>query len=382
MLEVVESERAARAISAEWNELVEKQSAVPRGLGPTSKLELATLALRLHEPDAQFRAFIEKGQGSISAILPCYRVIRSRGLFRWTEMGLLADLYPGRSGVIHDQGTPGSGRELLSAVIAPTGGWDTFMMTFVVGDALEREFLNIVSERKLHAYTLSETVCPYIELPERWEDYLARLGSRFASNLRSRERKLQSAGDVAIKSFTRLDECDEFFQGVTEVEKKSWKEAAGTSLTKNEVQLTYHKEMARICSEDGTFQGFLLTLNDTPIAHIIGLRSNGAFLNLKSSFVDSYRKLGLGTIIKSMVIRDVFDGRVRYWDFVGEAQEHKMQWTDRTYTLRKYVVFSSSLMGRLLRLRFEIAEKIRNLKARGGGGVRADGDTLGRQNSP
>ena len=166
MLEVVESERAARAISAEWNELVEKQSAVPRGLGPTSKLELATLALRLHEPDAQFRAFIEKGQGSISAILPCYRVIRSRGLFRWTEMGLLADLYPGRSGVIHDQGTPGSGRELLSAVIAPTGGWDTFMMTFVVGDALEREFLNIVSERKLHAYTLSETVCPNIELPE------------------------------------------------------------------------------------------------------------------------------------------------------------------------------------------------------------------------
>lgn len=361
-IELIDTEPAAKAIGAEWNTLVQQQSHIPYGIGPTSSFDLTALTWKILIPDAALHILVAREAGTVRAILPCYRARRTIGPMGWTEIGLLPDLYPGRTGVIHAQERPEPGLSLLRFVMSRPKDFDVYTMTFVEGSTLEAAFLKTVSDSGLTARTISQTACPYIAIPENWDDLLARLGSRFRRNLRSRERKLRGVGRLSIEPFTTPESCKEFLSGVIRVERRSWKEAAGTSLTTNEEQLRYHEELVRICAADGSLQSFLLMLDDDPIAHVIGLRSNGVYLNLKSSFIETYRKYGLGTIIKSLIIRDVFGGTVKYWDFVGESQEHKMQWTDKTYTLKKYAVFSSSAKGHVLRMRSGVGHQMRRLK--------------------
>lgn len=362
MLKIIDSDNQAKKIAAQWDGIVNSQSQLPNGVGPTSLFDLAMLAKSVHAPDAVLCIYVSTEDGHIDALLPCYSRTRRMGPIEYTQVSLMSDLYPGRTGPLHRPNDLDALETLLAEVLTQSENRALLEISFVGGSESEDSFLRLVKELGIMVQLISNTPCPYICLPESYERLAESFSQKFKYNLRSREKKLRNSGTLTTHRFEKSTEVSDFLRFIRIVEQGSWKESAGTSLTKNPRQQTFHERMAPICAQQRILRGYIMFMDDEPIAHIIGLYAHSIFYCLKSSFVESYRKFSPGVILKALVLQELIPERARYWDFVGPAEDHKMQWTSDRYTLNKYAIYSNGLLGRFLSMRSDLSQRFRDIR--------------------
>jgi len=217
--------------------------------------------------------------------------------------------------------------------------------------------------KKIHVD--SETFYPYIEFPETWEQMKERFGKKFRYNLRSRKKKLEQIGEVSITCYSSPDQTAEFLEKMLGIERNSWKESSGTSITTNANQKLFHTKLAEAASQRGMLQGYVMELSHKPIAHIYGLYWQNTFFCLKSSICEEFRKYSPGVVLKAMVMERLVNTSAGYWDFVGPSEDHKLRWTKDNYSIRNYIVFNTTVMGQLLEKKMKMGNLFRELKNSG-----------------
>ena len=357
MIELLEDESAIREIAAEWDRQVLARSDVPDGLGPTSLCEVALLIRAILAPDARLHVLSARDNAALTAVLPAYIENRRLWPFRYRHAGLMPDLYPGRTGLI---GTEPATENTLDALLEGYKRWDMAEFHCLAGSAFEQQLASKLRAANFSAVQIGSVVYPYIRLPQSWDDLQTSFTKKFRYNLRSREKKLRAVGTVEARCYSEASQLDEFFSHVKDIEKNSWKESAGTSLTANQHQQQLHEKLAPIAADRGGLRSYVLLLNDKPIAHIIGLYFNATFHCLKSSFDNEFRNLAPGITLKALVMQELIDVGARYWDFVGPAEDHKRQWSKESYTLNQYVVFAPTFKGTLLQMRRSLTQIARS----------------------
>lgn len=158
-----------------------------------------------------------------------------------------------------------------------------------------------------------------LELPETAEAYWGSFTSKTRGKLRRRRKSLQKAGEVALHVYESVKDITDFLEQAHQVSLKTWQtHQLGLRIKNDEQEL----KLFTFLSEHDAFRSFVLTLDDKPVAFIVGNQYNGTFHHEEIGYDADLRKLSPGQVLLGMVIDEFYShNRPAAIDFgLGDAE--------------------------------------------------------------
>ena len=187
-----------------------------------------------------------------------------------------------------------------------------------------------------------------LDLPASFDQYFAERSAKFRNHLKRVERKLNEAGQVRIRELEHADAFDEAFDALLQVERASWKQSHGTSITAVDRQTGFYRDFARGALGTGRLRLQWLTLDALPVAYNLGYLTSSGFHYLKTSYDHELRSLGPATFLRARLLESLIAARVARFDFPGEPYEWEAQWTRSIRWRTVLSVYPKTLRGRTL----------------------------------
>jgi CelD/BcsL family acetyltransferase involved in cellulose biosynthesis len=191
---------------------------------------------------------------------------------------------------------------------------------------------------------------PYLPLPGTFEDFWAALSTKRRTSIRSRTKKFKEQGEPRLRVITQPSEVAEAMEIVLGLERASWKEREGTSITANPYQVVFYDALTRGLAETGWLRLYLLYLGDRPVAHDIGFHYKNRFFSGKTSFIEELRHLQPGFVLRWLILQDLYELGVREHDFMGDPDPYKLHWTDAMRDHRDVRWFRQGARAGLVRM--------------------------------
>jgi CelD/BcsL family acetyltransferase involved in cellulose biosynthesis len=238
---------------------------------------------------------------------------------------------------------------VVSALLQLDIRWDCFRMgrlldhtPLAIGleSALREARLPHVSRDGQPAYTLP--------LPDSYDAYLANRSSKFRNYLKRIGRKLQAAGTLEVKHVSTAADFEPGYEALLQVEKASWKEDHGSSITAVPRQHGFYRDLAREALAAGRLHLHWLELDAKPVAYNLGFIGDAGYHYLKTSYDASLKALSPATFLRARLIAELIDGGIRHLDFPGEPYEWETQWTEEIRWRRILSAYRSTVLGRTL----------------------------------
>lgn len=352
-------------VAGAWAALARAQAHTIDGTDFTGTLEWTLSLWENHLHSEPQNVMVFRDGDEVRGILPCHvHVMKSYGVEE-RVLEPITQLYAGRTGFLArdvQRDVP----LMLGHVYENITGWDTFRCTLVAGGSSEHALQQTCAQSGRNMRVLADMTSPYIEMPDEWEEYVGSLSKNFRDNLKKSERRLDKAGRWGVRFYTSTDDVPAFLDAVLRIERLSWKEAAGSSITTNPIQEGLYRRLLPRLAERGWLLGTVLTLDDAPIAYTMGCIFEGIYYNEKASYDESNRATGAGSFIYLPLLKELHGRGIRIFDWMGKCEEFKLRWTDRTYTRRTYVLYNTSIRASIVRAKHGVAETIARSKGNAG----------------
>ncbi len=348
---VIKNPRTWPDLAEEWNALYDEQTTETENCDITATSDWALSLLECAEFSKQPQLFLIESENSLQGILPIYEYSKDFLGITSNYIAPIQELYSGRAGML--LGTPSDAvfNGLFAAIRDSQIDWDVFVFSLVDGSDLTNTILAAVRTQSVGLAALESNRSPFIEIKDDWQLQSATLPKKFRWTIRKGEKELVKLGVLRYEHVYESKQIEPFLSKMLDIERNSWKENAQTSITSQPFQEQFYRDFLPRAAERGWMSGHLLYLDDRPIAHICGLKSNGTFFDLKESFCDEFKKFSPGHVLKKYAFPELARCGVSLYDFMGDCESYKMKWTDKTYVRTTYAVFNTTLAGRLSRLR-------------------------------
>jgi CelD/BcsL family acetyltransferase involved in cellulose biosynthesis len=348
-----------------WRNTVSACAAPPEGADMTSAPEWHAALARAFRPQGGTRLLVARERGGeIAAALPVYlRHAQRLGHFGQT-VALPTELYGGRMAWLGERNATAAVASLLRAVDAAFPRWSSFEMTLVDGNLRTERMLQSLRDCTCAVASMPLARSPYISLPDSFEDYFKSLKPNFRTEVRRGERRLRETGELTRRLFAAPEEIEALWDSVCRIERESWKEAAGTSITTNPQQERFYREFLPYAAAGAQLLAPVLYLDGRPIAHKLCLVRDGVAAILKMSYVEDLKRFYPSTVLLAGYLQDLVARSVRFLDFMGVCDDFKMRWTSLTYGRTKHVLFRDSLGGRLAHARFRLVLRLASIRDR------------------
>lgn len=346
-LRVASGPDAWAGIDAQWTSLLRESSNGVEGCDATCSPVWARALAATWLRDAELHTAIVPAERGLAAVVPTY-VRRDRGRpFDRRDLHLLTQAYGGRTGLLAGPDAAAIA-DVLAALVREIPGWDAFFLGVVRDSPGHRALLDAADALDLPRSTIGTNVSPYVELGDDWEALLARLPKKTRWTIRKGEKDLVAKGTLDYRPAAAPSDVPGLIEAMYEIERRSWKESSGTSITTQHAQREFYEALLPAAAAAGQLSGHVLRLDDRPLAYILGIDDgSGVFLDLKESFDAEFASLSPGHVLKRHAMDTLIRKGVRIYDFMGRCEPYKMRWTDRTYAVDTLVLFRNGLRGRL-----------------------------------
>lgn len=168
--------------------------------------------------------------------------------------------------------------------------------------------------------------CPVVRMDSNWNDYFGSLPRKVRHEMQRKARRLEGEGKVELEVLGSLEDCDRALPEVFRIEAASWKQAEGSSLTADpEVRGRLYSDVARRAAASGWLRVYLLLLDGTPIAHILGVVYKHEYNALITAYDVSLAGLSPGSVIFFYALRDSFEQGFKSFDLLGEETRWKRE---------------------------------------------------------
>lgn len=260
----------------------------------------------------------------------------------------LAELKNTHSDLLLEDRSPGSVAALLQACRELGTRWDSLRLSKLVDGhpvtpLLEQAAASIgFAPRRRY-----RKAAYWLALPGSFDEYFASRSAKFRNHARRAEKKLRRAGGVEEIEVTGPADFDRAYEAVLEVERASWKEPHGTSISAIPDQAALYREWGRAAATSGRLHLHLLLLDGEPIAHNLGCIHRGTYYYLKTSYAARHRPLGPATFLRLALIRRLIARGVATMDFCGTPYEWEQQWTSTYRWHHVLSIYADTVRGRL-----------------------------------
>lgn len=277
---------------------------------------------------------LRRDDGTLAALAPLQR--KGRSLLapaNWDtpEFGLLAEDDDARSELV-DALLDARPRRLQLSFLPPEGGG----LKEVRAAAVARRY------RLLQRVVESS---PYIELDGGWESFLAGRERVFVKELVRRRRRLGEQGEITFELLDGRERLDELLAEGFAIEASGWKGENGTAIVSTPATLAFYTAVARWAAGRGWLRLGCLRLDGALIAFELNLEEGGRWYSLKGGYDESFRRFGPGQLISEDIIRTCFERGLRSFEFLGNDDAYKLDWTSTSRDRILVQAFSPSLPG-------------------------------------
>jgi len=327
----------------DWDALVSRQASDILSADVTSTFVWADTLWNNHLNRSGMEVIVAERGGHLQALLPYYRTLKTVHFIPCRSIAPVTELYSGRSGFLLAEPRAELIQEMLRRLRTMAGAWDVFVFTFVEGSDSARMMQEVAVQDQLRIEKIASQESPYIRLDNSWDEYFASLPRKFRWNLRNFERKMKAAGQVVHRVFEKGSDLEQFHRAVQQIEKASWKEQAGTSLTANALQEGFHARLMHSAAESGWFSGHVLEFRGEPVSYVWGLLFENIFYDFKESYKSACREFGPGHVLKLSLMQRLFSKGISFYDYMGASDEYKLRWTDKTYVRSTFLLYNETL---------------------------------------
>lgn len=218
---------------------------------------------------------------------------------------------------------PGQEQPALTALLDFLGQhkWDSFRMTSLPEGSPTLDLLpGLAQARGLVVERVLEDVCPRLELPATWDDYLAGLTKKDRHELRRKLRRLY--GQAEVRHYTVTDPegvaqgLDDFFRLL----RASRQDKAEFLTPQREA---FMRAMATALAREGIARLFFLEVSGVRVASALCFYYNGEVSLYNSGYDPAYSSLSVGLLLKALALRDAIELRARAFDFLRGAEPYK-----------------------------------------------------------
>jgi hypothetical protein len=141
-----------------------------------------------------------------------------------------------------------------------------------------------------------------------------------------------------------------------QVEDRSWKGPAGTSVLKSPGSREYFLDQARELAQRGELQLSFLRLGGQPIAFEYGYRAGGVYFSHKVGYDAEFRDLAPGQLLMMLLLeRDHLDPTMRLTNCMGVLTEAVAKWCTRGRPIGRLVVGTGGRVGKACVLGYRAA---------------------------
>ncbi len=319
---------------------------------PSASFEWTSALVRHHVrlDDRCFVVHLRRGDTTVGVVPLVARTLKVMGT-PVTLLTPLSEQYNTHSDLLLESVDDGIAQAFVGAIQGLGVRWDCFRMARVLDDdpllfalrrALVAKGLRHGLRNGLPAYTL--------DLPTSFDAYLSERSAKFRNHLKRCARKLHASGDVGVHELTRAEQFEEAYAALLQVERASWKQSYGTSITAVDHQTAFYGDLTRAAFATGRVHLHWLTLDARPVAYNLGYLTGAGYHYLKTSYDHAVRRLGPAAFLRAELVKSLIGRGVSHVDFPGEPYEWEAQWTD-TFRWRTVLsVYPNTVRGSVLAL--------------------------------
>lgn len=346
-VEVLTDLQQIAALSGDWDAMVRDRSDDLMGLDATSTYCWFESAVAAFPEATQPKVLVNRRAGQPVAILP---LVALRRHILGSELCVVTHLHGGRNGVVMASPDQGALAALLATTTQAFPDWVSMQATMVTDSALTNLFATTCETLGYTVHQDSVAPSPFFPLLESSEDFRSGISKSVLQMLRTSRNKVAKLGELQFREFTAEHEAQELLCNVLEIERQSWKHAAGSAITTQPRQEGFYRALFPRAMRKGMFIGLVLYLNDQPIAHIFGLVRDKVFSCLKHSNVEQHDKLSPSYLVVAELVERLRARGVRTFDYMGLTEKHKLRWSERngSYHRTTLTVYRDNIKGRAL----------------------------------
>ncbi|HUY89003.1 MAG TPA: GNAT family N-acetyltransferase [Pirellulales bacterium] len=319
---------------------------------PTARAESLAIWLEKFAPRQSFELLVVVDAGRFAAALPLVGR-RLKGLLPaaclpvspwWASGELLVDASADRPAA-----------ESAAALDALIAGFARLRRPLVWLDAVRfatprwQAFIAAAQRAGLPASVRPQAVVGQVEIDHDWDDYQARWSKGHRHNMKRSLRLAEAAGGVQLRIERAPAECD--LPGLVrqgfEVEHRSWKGAAGSSVLSQPGMLEFYVEQARRLAAAGCLELVFLDRGGEPIAFEYGLTAKGTYFSYKVGYDERFAGLTPGQLLRLKLLERFHaePGRTLL-DFAGPLCRATAKWSTRVEPVGRLVIGAPTLAGR------------------------------------
>ena len=237
----------------------------------------------------------------------------------------------------------------------------------IMGELLEggdtfRELTSMGQQHGLPRRIQEERICPYIDLPQTFDEYLGTLGNSTRYNIRRRTREVIEKKGARVDIYSQPDEVIPHLETLTRLHLARWRK---DGLPGTLGRPGFGPFLKQICSRPpagSSVRLFLLTYQDAPVAALLAFYFGESALYYQAGW-DPDSPLATNSpavVLMAHSIRDAIEHKLRYYEFLRGDEGYKFRWTKsyrKTVTLLLARNFQAKSYLRVAHLK----DRIKNL---------------------
>jgi len=194
-------------------------------------------------------------------------------------------------------------------------------------------------------YSYKTKVCPYLSLPDSFDEFRNRLSRNFRSNLKRTQNKMKRSG-LTIEIVSDVSEIDEAIRRLFELHQSRFRSKQADTKFNFEARGEFHTRVAKLFLKKGWLQLYQIKNKNTVIGSLYCFKFADSMMYVQGGFDPEYGKLGLGNQIIFRAIEDAIALGLKKFDFMRGNEAYKYRWTSEKIFLHT-LLFPLSFKARM-----------------------------------
>ncbi len=181
-------------------------------------------------------------------------------------------------------------------------------------------FLPLAEKRGYSVETTLEDVCPRVDLPASWEEYLTLLGKKDRHELRRKMRRLSENGETRYYALEKAEDVARGLEDFIHLHKQSRQEKARFM---TEEMAHFFRQIATCVAEMGHLKLYFLEIDGVRISTALCFDYGDEFSLYNSGFDPAYSSLSVGLLLKAFCLKEAIAAGKKHFDFLRGSEPYK-----------------------------------------------------------
>lgn len=165
-----------------------------------------------------------------------------------------------------------------------------------------------------------EDVCPQLELPDDWEEYVSGLGKKDRHELRRKLRKLPQAGAVEVEVLESPEEMESALDDFLRLHRESRADKA--NFMTEQMEGFFRRVVVALASE-GVAEMTFLKLDGKRVACLLCFKAGDEYLLYNSGYDPAYAGFSVGLLSKALALQRAIERGYKRFDFLRGHEHYK-----------------------------------------------------------